>query len=48
MEGKGGTPFKVTFSVVPNKMTNTGGQLWGHGGEAIIEEAVTSTLNARS
>ena len=31
-----------------NKRTNTGGQLWGHGGGAIIEEAVTSALNARN
>ena len=29
-------------------MTNIGGQLWGHGGGAIIEESVTSALNARS
>ena len=48
MEGKSSTPSKATLPVVPNEGTNTGGQLWGHGGGAIIEEAVTSALNARS
>ena len=31
-----------------NKRTNTVGQLWGCGGEAILGEVVTSTLNARN
>ena len=31
-----------------NKRTNTVGQLCGHGGGAILGEAVTSVLNARS
>ena len=48
MEGKSSTPSKATLPVVPNKRTNIGGQLWGHGGGAIIEEAVTSALNASS
>ena len=48
MEGKSSTPSKATLPVVPNEMTNIGGQLWGHGGGAIIEEAITSALNARS
>ena len=48
MEGKSGTPFKATLPVVPNKRTNTGGQLWGHGGGATIEEVITFALNARS
>ena len=48
MEGKSSTPSKATLPVIPNEGTNTGGQLWGHGGGAIIEEAVTSALNARS
>ena len=48
MEGKSNTPSKAILPVVPNEMTNIGGQLWGHGGGAIIEESVTSTLNTRS
>ena len=48
MEGKSSTPSKATLTVVPNERTNIGGQLWGHGGGAIIEESVTSALNARS
>ena len=48
MEGKSSTPSKATLPVVPNERTNIGGQLWGHGGGAIIEESVTSALNARS
>ena len=48
MEGTSSTPSKATFPVVPNKRTNIGGQLWGHGGGAIIEKAVTSALNAHS
>ena len=47
MEGESSTPSKATLPVVPNERTNIGGQLWGHGG-AIIEESVTSALNARS
>ena len=48
MEGKSSTPSKAALPVVPNERTNIGGQLWGHGGGAIIEESVTSALNARS
>ena len=48
MEGKSSTPSKATLPVILNKRTNIGGQLWGHGGGAIIEEAVTFTLNARN
>ena len=47
-KGKSSTPSKATLPVVPNEGTNTGRQLWGHGGGAIIEEAVTSALNAHS
>ena len=47
-EGESSTPSKTTFPVVPNKKTNTVGQLWGHGGGEILEEAITSALNARS
>ena len=48
MEGKSSTPSKATLLVVLNERTNIGGQLWGHGGGAIIEKAVTSALNAHS
>ena len=48
MEGKSSTPSKATLSVVLNEKTNIRGQLWGHGGGAIIEEVVISVLNARS
>ena len=48
MEGKSSTPSKATLPVVPNERTNIEGQLWGHDGGAIIEESVTSALNARS
>ena len=48
MGGKSGTPSKAILPVIPNERTNIGGQLWGHGGGAIIEESVTSALNARS
>ena len=48
MEGKSSTPSKATLPVVLNERTNIGGQLWGHGGGAIIEEVVISTLNAHS
>ena len=48
MEGKSSTPSKAALPVVLNERTNIGGQLWGHGGEAIIKESVTSALNARS
>ena len=48
MEGKSSTPSKATLLVVLNERTNIGGQLWGHGGGAIIEESVTSALNARN
>ena len=48
MEGKSSTPSKATLPVVLNERTNIGGQLWRHGGGAIIEESVTSSLNAHS
>ena len=48
MKGKSSTISKAALLVVPNKRTNTGGQLRGYGGGAIIGEAVTSALNARS
>ena len=48
MEGKSSTPSKATLPVVLNEGTNIEGQLWGHGGGAIIEENVTFALNARS
>ena len=48
MEGKSGTPSKAILSVVLNERTNIGGQLWGHGGGAIIEESVIFALNDRS
>ena len=48
MEGKSSTPSKATFPVILNERTNIGGQLWEYGRGAIIEESVTSTLNARS
>ena len=48
MEGKSSTPSKAALPVVPNERTNIRGQLWGHGGGAIIEESVTSALNTRS
>ena len=48
MEGKSSTPSKATLPVVPIERTNIEGQLWGHGGGEIIEESVTSALNARS
>ena len=47
-EGENSTPSKTALPVVPNKRTNTVGQLWGHGGGAILGEAVTSALNARN
>ena len=48
MEGKSGTPSKAILPVVPNERTNIRRQLWRHGGRAIIEESVTSALNARN
>ena len=48
MEGKSSTPSKTALPVVPNERTNIGGQLWRRGGGAIIEESVTSALNARN
>ena len=48
MEGKSSTPSKATLPVVPNERTSVRGQLWGHGGRAIIEESVTFALNACS
>ena len=47
-KGKSGTPSKAALPVVTNERTSVGGQLWGHGGRMIIEESVTSALNARS
>ena len=47
-EGESSTPSKTILPVVPNKRTNTVGQLWGHGGGAILGEAVISALNAHS
>ena len=48
MKGKSSTTSKAILLVVPNERTNIGGQLWGHGGGAIIEKSVTSVLNARN
>ena len=45
---KSSTPSKAALPVVANERTSIGGQLWGHGGRTIIEESVTSALNARS
>ena len=45
---KSSTPSKAALPVVANERTSIGGQLWGHGGRMIIEESVTSALNARS
>ena len=47
-KGKSSTPSKAALPVVSNERTSVGGQLWGHGGRVIIEESVTSALNARS
>ena len=47
-KGKSSTPSKTALPVVANERTSIGGQLWGHGGRTIIEESVTSVLNARS
>ena len=47
-KGKSSTPSKAALPVVANERTSIGGQLWGHGGRTIIEESVTSVLNARS
>ena len=47
-KGKSSTPSKAALPVVANERTSIGGQLWGHGGRTIIEESVTSALNARS
>ena len=47
-EEKAAHPQKTALLGVPNKKTNTVGQLWGHGGGAILGEAVTSALNACS
>ena len=48
MEGKSSTPSKAALPVVLNERTNIGGQLWGHGGGAIIEESVAFALNTCS
>ena len=47
-KGKSSTPSKVALPAVANKRTSVGEQLWGHGGRTIIEESVTSVLNAHS
>ena len=47
-KGKSSTPSKAALPVVANERTSVGGQLWRHGGRMIIEESVTSALNARS
>ena len=47
-KGKSSTPSKAALPIVANERTSIGGQLWGHGGRTIIEESVTSALNARS
>ena len=47
-KGKSSTPSKAILPVVANKRISVGRQLWGHGGRTIIEEFVTSALNARS
>ena len=47
-KGKSSTPSKAALPVVANERTSIGGQLWGHGGRTIIEESVTSALNACS
>ena len=47
-EGESSTLSKTTLLVVPNKRTNTMGQLWGRGGGAILGETITSALNAHS
>ena len=48
MEGESGTLLKAASLGIPNKKTNTMGQLWGHGGGAIPGWAVTSASNAHS
>ena len=47
-KGKNDTPSKAALPVVANERTSVEGQLWGHGGRTIIEELVTSALNASS
>ena len=47
-KGNSSTPSKAALPVVANERTSVGRQLWGHGGRTIIEEFVTSALNARS
>ena len=47
-KGKGNTPSKAAFPVVPNEGTSVGGKLWEHGGRAIIKESVTFVSNPRS
>ena len=46
--GKGNTPSKAAFPVVPSEGTSVGGQLWKHGEKAIVKELVTFALNVRS
>ena len=47
-KGNSSTPSKAALPVVANERTSVGRQLWGHGGRTIIEEFVTSALNAHS
>ena len=47
-KGKSSTPSKAALPIVANERTDVGEQLWGHGRRTIIEESVTSALNARS
>ena len=47
-KGKSNIPSKAAPPVVPNERTSVRGQLWGHGGRAIIGESVISALNARN
>ena len=47
-KGKGNTPSKAAFPVVPNEGTSVGGKLWEHGGRTIIKKSVTSVSNPRS
>ena len=46
--GKSGTSSKAVLPIRANESTSVEGQLWGHGGGTIIEESVTSALNAHS
>ena len=45
---KDNTPSTAVFPSSPNKGTSVEGQLWEHGERAIVQEPITSALNARS